>query len=187
MSDGKRTYEGMFLVDAGNEFDAASEPISNVLTRYEADVLSMKPWEERRLAYEIQGRRRGLYVLTYFRADPARVTEIEHDVELDERILRGLLLRRDDLTEEQIAAATPATEAQERREAAAAEREEKKEADEKKESEAQSEDESASESDQGGEQTEGEKQEPAPTEPEGEAEGGEGSDADPSEAGEDKE
>jgi small subunit ribosomal protein S6 len=115
MSQDKATYEGMFLLDAGNpDFQAASEPVRTVLDRNEASALSIKPWDERRLAYEINGRRRGLYVLTYFEVEPGRITEIERDCQLDERILRVLLLRRDDLTDEIIEAATPATAAAQR-------------------------------------------------------------------------
>jgi len=105
----KKTYEGMFLVDAGNpDFEASSEPVRTVLDRSEAEVLSIKPWDERKLAYEIKGRKRGLYVLTYFKIDPGKVAELERDAELSESIIRMLLLRRDHLTEEQLNAKTPA-------------------------------------------------------------------------------
>ncbi len=108
--DTKKTYEGMFLLDAGNpDFNAASEPVRNILTRYEAELLAFKPWDERRLAYEIRGRKRGLYVLSYFKLDPLKVREVEHDCRLDERVLRALILRRDNLTPEVINAETPAT------------------------------------------------------------------------------
>jgi small subunit ribosomal protein S6 len=106
----KKTYEGMFLVDAGNsDFEAASEPIRAVLGRSESEILSIKPWDERRLAYGIKGRRRALYVLTYFEADPARIAEIEHDCRLSEKILRMLILLRRQLSRDQIEAHTPAT------------------------------------------------------------------------------
>ena len=105
-----KTYEGMFLLDAGNpDFQAACEPIRTILSRYQAQVLSMKPWEERRLAYEIAGRKRGLYVLVYFQAPPAALTEIEHDCRLEERILRSLILRKEKISDEVIHAETPAT------------------------------------------------------------------------------
>jgi small subunit ribosomal protein S6 len=108
--DNKKTYEGMFLLDAGNpDFNTASEPVRSILTRYEAELLTFKPWDERRLAYEILGRKRGLYVLSYFKLDPLKVREVEHDCRLDERVLRALILRRDRLTPEQINAETPAT------------------------------------------------------------------------------
>jgi len=110
MSQDKATYEGMFLLDAGNpDFQAASEPVRTILNRNEVTTLALKLWDERRLAYEIKGRRRGLYVLSYFASDPARIADIENDCRLDERILRVLLLRRQELTEEQIQAETPAS------------------------------------------------------------------------------
>jgi ribosomal protein S6 len=107
--DRKNTYEGMFLVDAGNpDFEAAGEPIRSILERREAEILALKPWDERKLAYRIAGRKRGLYALSYFKAAPAHIAEIEHDCQLDERILRVLILRREGLTEEEIEAETPA-------------------------------------------------------------------------------
>ena len=111
MSDREmKTYEGMFLLDCGNpDFHVASEPARVALEKNGAEILSMKPWDERRLAYEIRGRRRGLYVLTYFRAPPERIAEVERDCQLDERVLRLLVVRRDHLSEETIRADTPAT------------------------------------------------------------------------------
>ncbi len=106
----KRTYEGLFLLDAGQpDFEAASQSVRALLARYQADILSIKPWDERRLAYEIQGRRRGLYALTYFAVDPAHMSEIEHDCELSEQILRSMILHKEALTQEQINAETPVT------------------------------------------------------------------------------
>ena len=110
MNQNKMTYEGMFLLgSSGEDFQVASEPISKALVRSEAEILSMKPWDDRRLAYPIRGHKRGLYVLTYFQSDPARIAEIEHECQLDERILRALILRSEHLTEGQINAETPAT------------------------------------------------------------------------------
>ncbi|MCD6304374.1 MAG: 30S ribosomal protein S6, partial [Planctomycetes bacterium] len=106
----KRTYEGMFLLEAGQgDFNTASEPVRTALEKNDAEILAIKPWDERRLAYQIRGRRRGLYVLTYFKAPPERIAELERDCTLDERILRLLVIRRDNLTEEIIQADTPAT------------------------------------------------------------------------------
>ena len=110
MESKTKLYEGMFLLDAGNpDFQAASAPVQTILTRNGAEVLAMKPWDERRLMYEISGRKRGLYALTYFRVDPLKVTEIEHDCQLDERVLRALILRRETVSQEEIDAPTPMT------------------------------------------------------------------------------
>lgn len=110
MSGAMKTYEGMFLLDAGNpDFEAASAPVRNILAKYNAEPLAIKQWEDRRLCYEIKGRKRGLYILAYFKAAPEVISEIERDCRLSDEVLRVLILRRDKLTEEEIKAETPAT------------------------------------------------------------------------------
>ena len=118
-----KTYEGMFLLDPSSaDFEAASAPIRTLLDRIDAEVLSMKPWDERRLAYEIKGRKRGLYVLSYFKAPPGEIASLNHEVQISEDILRLMVLSADHLGEEQINAETPATAAQIRRATADAEK-----------------------------------------------------------------
>ena len=118
MNDTKRTYEGMFVLPAGvGDFETVAEPVRRILARNEAEILALNPWDERRLAYEIQGHRRGVYALVYFKAETSKITEIEHDCQLEEHILRVLIIRRDHLTQETIEAATPATASQRKAEA----------------------------------------------------------------------
>jgi small subunit ribosomal protein S6 len=104
-----KTYEAMFLLDAGApDFEAASAPVRDVLARIKAEVLVLKAWDERRLAFEIKTRKRGLYVLAYFNADPSQLAPLQHEVLLDERILRALVLTAQDVTSEKMNAPTPA-------------------------------------------------------------------------------
>ena len=113
MEDKKHCYEGMFLLDAGKgTFEATVEPLQKILARSEVEVVMMKPWDELKLAYEIKDRKRGLYVLTYFKVDPAKVVEIEHDCQISEDILRMLLIRRDSISDDELSAETPAELAQ---------------------------------------------------------------------------
>ena len=110
MAEQTKNYEAMFMVDAPlADFETVSQPIRTILERNEAQILSFKPWEERRLAFDVSGHRRGLYILTYFKADPQRIVEIEHDAQLNEQILRLLVLHRENITDEMINAETPAT------------------------------------------------------------------------------
>ncbi len=103
------TYEGMFLLDStAADFNTSSEAITTVLARSEAEILSMTPWDDRRLAYEIKKKTRGLYVLTYFKADAEKITDIERDCQLNETILRLMILKRDNLSEEELKTETPA-------------------------------------------------------------------------------
>jgi len=109
MAQVKNSYEGMFLLDAGqSNTEAALEPVRTVLERSQAEILSLKTWDERRLAYEIDGRKRGLYVLGYFKLDADKVAELEHDCLLSEKIIRMMVLRKETVTEAELTAPTPA-------------------------------------------------------------------------------
>ncbi len=102
----KKLYEAMFLIDsaeAAKDWDGIIELITKMLSKIEAEVVSLKKWDERPLAYPIKRCTRGTYILSYFRADGRRIHELERDVLLSERIMRALILRMDHMTEEDIA------------------------------------------------------------------------------------
>jgi small subunit ribosomal protein S6 len=110
----KKLYEGMFLIDsaeAARDWDGIIELITKMLTKVDAEIVSIRKWDERPLAYTIRRCARGTYILAYFRVDGRKITEIERDVVLSERIMRALILKGEDLTEADIAKDTPATRA----------------------------------------------------------------------------
>ena len=76
-----------------------------IMARGHAEILAMRKWDERRLAYEIRGQKRGTYILLYFKAPGKDVAHIERDCNLSERVLRTLILRADHMTEEQMRSA----------------------------------------------------------------------------------
>jgi len=84
----------MFLVDSAQaqNWDTIITTIKTILERAEAEIVSMKKWDDRKLAYRIGGKTRGTYILCYFRADGERIRDIERDVRLSERIMRVLIL-----------------------------------------------------------------------------------------------
>ena len=91
----KRLYEAMFLVDsaqAAADWEGTLSVINNILQRADAEVVSMRKWQERKLAYDIGRNTRGTYILCYFKADSRRVSGIEKDVQLSEKVMRVLVL-----------------------------------------------------------------------------------------------
>ncbi len=100
-------YEAMFLLGQAQAADLAGAiaHINEIMARGHADILAMRKWDERRLAYEIRGQKRGTYILVYFRAPGKDVAHIERDCNLSERLLRTLILRADHMTEDQMKAA----------------------------------------------------------------------------------
>ena len=98
----KKQYEAMFLFDPGfaGDFANAEQEIQRILDRAEAEIILCCRWDERKLAYEVDGRKRGVYALTYFLVDPTRLRGIERYVQLSESVLRVLILRADGLSRE---------------------------------------------------------------------------------------
>ena len=107
-----KLYEGMFLIDsskAGADWDGIMAAIRTILEKAGAEIDSIKKWDDRRLAYEIKGKSRGTYILSYFRADGGRIQDIEKSVQLSEKIMRVLILSAEQLRPEDIEKDTPAT------------------------------------------------------------------------------
>ena len=90
----KKLYEGMFLVDPTSlsDWDALVKTIKKLLDRSEAEIVSIRNWAEKKLAYEINHKSRGTYVLCYFKADAEKIKNIEKDVQLSEQVIRVLIL-----------------------------------------------------------------------------------------------
>jgi len=106
----KKLYEGMFLVDsleASSDWDGITGLIKNIIQRAEGEIVTLKKWDDRRLMYPIKGKERGTYILCYFKAPGPRITEIEKDVQLSERIMRALILSAEAMSEADINKETP--------------------------------------------------------------------------------
>lgn len=102
-----RTYEGMFLFDPtfATDMGKVEQEIARLMERAGAEIIMCNKWDERKLAYEIKGRKRGCYVLVFFRAESDKITGIERDVQLSESVLRVLIMRADYMTDEDMKAA----------------------------------------------------------------------------------
>jgi len=98
-------YEAMFLASqtAAASFGDLIDHINSLFERADAQVISMKKWDERRLAYEIDKQKRGVYILAYFKCPTDMVPHLERDVVISDKLLRVLVTSADHLTEEEIA------------------------------------------------------------------------------------
>ena len=98
-------YEGMFLFNIqaiNGELNVALEHMQEILKRADAEIVALSRWDERKLAYEIKGQKRGLYLLAYFKVRGPQIANIERDVNLSEFLLRCLILRADHMGEVEI-------------------------------------------------------------------------------------
>ena len=92
----QNVYEAMLIFDS-NRFarDPGKLPkeIEELITSKGGEVLISRLWEDRKLAYPIRGQRKGTYWLIYFRANPDQIKPLNRQCEINEMILRQLILK----------------------------------------------------------------------------------------------
>lgn len=105
--DQVKCYEGLFLFpqSAASDLQSAVDHLKEILARAEVKIISLRKWDERRLAFEIKKNRRGLFFLVYFEAAPNALAHIERDCNLSEQVLRSMVLRAEHVTREEMEAA----------------------------------------------------------------------------------
>ena len=78
-----------------NEVTEKSTAISDALKGNGAEVLSVELLGKKRLAYEVNDVREGIYAVMRFRSDAATAHELERQLGLNEDVMRALLIKLD--------------------------------------------------------------------------------------------
>ncbi|MEX0818816.1 MAG: 30S ribosomal protein S6 [Pirellulaceae bacterium] len=94
----QNVYECLFILDSNRyarDPNGISGAIPEMVEKLEGEVLANRLWNEQRLAYPINGQRKGTYWLTYFRLESTRLVEFNRACQLNDSILRNLTLKVD--------------------------------------------------------------------------------------------
>ena len=89
-------YEVMYVIDAALEDSARVELInrfSELVTKNGGEVERVDEWGKRRLAYSINYKTEGYYVLMYIKAPADLPREIERNMQISDNVLRYLVIR----------------------------------------------------------------------------------------------
>ena len=109
------SYECLFIVDVTNGDEATDATVNKFMSVIEAnaEVVDVAKWGKRRLAYPINDMPEGYYVVATFKTEPAFPAELERVFNIDETIMRSMIIRlEDDAAEKKAAkAAEPVAEA----------------------------------------------------------------------------
>jgi small subunit ribosomal protein S6 len=91
-------YEAMFILDsnryARDPSGVASE-LNSMIEQCGGAVMVSRLWNEQKLAYPIDGHKKGTYWLSYFRMESTRQPELTRKCRLNESILRKLVIKID--------------------------------------------------------------------------------------------
>ena len=86
-------YETTFILDPGLDEAQVNEEVDKVgqwIKGMGGEVLEVQRWGKRRLAYEINRRRDGIYTLLLYQGPGTTVKELERKFQLNESVLRSL-------------------------------------------------------------------------------------------------
>lgn len=95
-----REYEGLFLVDearASESFQEVIDHIRGLIERRGAQIKKLEKWNSMRLAYEVQGKKRGTYFIAHFTMNPAEVAALNHDCGISPIVMRAMVLRMENV------------------------------------------------------------------------------------------
>jgi small subunit ribosomal protein S6 len=89
----------MFLLDSNRyarDPGGVSNEITQIVQKCGGEMMVSRLWAEQRLAYPIDGHRKGTYWLTYFKLDSVKQPQLTRACQLSDNILRNLILKVDD-------------------------------------------------------------------------------------------
>ena len=95
----KRTYEVIFIIDpaAGDdEVMRLSETVQKIITSQGGVITKTEVMGKRQLAYEINHKKDGTYVLLEVEGSGAEIAELERRMRVNDQILRYMTIRVDE-------------------------------------------------------------------------------------------
>jgi small subunit ribosomal protein S6 len=101
-----RRYETIFITLAdmpAEETEALIERYKSIVTSLEGSMIKIEKWGKRKLAYPIEKRKEGFYVLFDFGGESKIVSEIERNFKIDDKIVRFQTVKiADSISQEEI-------------------------------------------------------------------------------------
>ena len=90
-----RLYEAVYIFDAALDeaaINAKLERHHGLVTGKDGEVTAVDHWGTRQLAYPVEKKKTGYYVVAQFHGDPESLPEFERALKLDETLLRYLVV-----------------------------------------------------------------------------------------------
>jgi len=90
----EHTYELMFILDPDLSDEEREKIIERVKNEIKGEVLNVEEWEKRKLAYKINRKTEGYYVVILFQTTGDTLKELDQFLKLQEGILRHTIIRK---------------------------------------------------------------------------------------------
>ena len=99
----ENVYECMFIFDSNayaRDPHGVSGRVEKIIQQCGGQMLASRLWFEQKLAYPIDGHRKGTYWLAFFRMEGNQVADFNRQCQLEDNIVRNLTLKVDPRTVE---------------------------------------------------------------------------------------
>ena len=98
-------YELLFIADLTGGIEAAEAVANKFISRVEknGEIIDVTTWGKRRLEYPINDKNEGFYTIVTFRAPAEYPHELERRLNIDEAVMRSLIIRLDEAQAEKAA------------------------------------------------------------------------------------
>ena len=94
-----RNYEGVFIISPDLSAETTKGTVTGIqelVTKNGGRVDGLQEWGKRRLAYKIQKKHEGHYVLVNFQLDSKNTKKLEQSLRLNDQVMRYLLVNKDE-------------------------------------------------------------------------------------------
>ena len=91
-------YEIMYIINPTvleEGRDAVIAKVESILTDASATITKTEKWGERKLAYPIDKKKTGFYVLTNLEMDGTRLVDVERKLNITEEVMRYIIVKQD--------------------------------------------------------------------------------------------
>ncbi|MCB6993881.1 30S ribosomal protein S6 [bacterium 210820-DFI.6.37] len=91
-------YEVMFIIDPvleDEKKDATVETVQQIINA-DGEVSNVDVWGMRKLAYPIQKKNEGYYVVVEFKASPQLPKELDRRLKISDNVMRHIIINKDE-------------------------------------------------------------------------------------------
>ena len=91
-------YELMFIIDPALEDEAKNATVKAVkgIIENEGEVVDVDEWGLRKMAYQIQKKSEGYYVVVQFKAEPTLPKELDRRLRISDNVMRHIIVNKDE-------------------------------------------------------------------------------------------
>jgi len=93
-----RSYETIFIVDSELNEEKRNAVIGKIkeVIEKDAQMENVDEWGVRKLAYPIDYKKEGYYVLVNFKADPSFIEELERNYRITDDIIKSIVVNKEE-------------------------------------------------------------------------------------------